>query len=106
MPTLEANIQQIKERIMEDRCSVKNLQYTQELIRSCSETLAVVLSKSKRIVQAEVIYKPDQRKFKKSKFSVVILGIDDLWVADLLIMAKFSDENDGYICIHRYTNII
>jgi hypothetical protein len=44
--------------------------------------------------EAEELHKPVIKKFVKRK--IVTLGIDDLWAADLVIMSKYSDENDGY----------
>lgn len=46
------------------------------------------------LIEAIELHKPVIKKFAKRK--IVTLGIDDLWAADLVIMDKYSSENDGY----------
>lgn len=49
---------------------------------------------NKNLSEAQELHKPVIKIFAKRK--IVTLGIDDLWAADLVIMSKYSDENDGY----------
>lgn len=44
--------------------------------------------------EARELHRPVIKKFPKRK--IVTLGIDDLWAADLVIMNRFTSENDGY----------
>jgi hypothetical protein len=49
---------------------------------------------SDRLLLAKELHKPVRTHFKKRK--IVTKGIDDLWVADLIDMKKYSKENKGY----------
>ena len=44
--------------------------------------------------EAKKLHAPVRRKFCRRK--IITKGIDDLWAADLLIMKKYSEENDGF----------
>jgi len=46
------------------------------------------------IVLAKELHKPVIKKFIKRR--IFTTSIDDLWNADLIIMRKYSNENDGY----------
>jgi len=44
--------------------------------------------------EAKELHAPVRRKFCRRK--IITKGIDDLWAADLLIMKKYSEENDDF----------
>ena len=44
--------------------------------------------------EAIQLHKPVIKRFEKRR--IVILGIDDLWAADLVIMRQYASENDGF----------
>lgn len=46
------------------------------------------------ITQAFEVHRPVIKKFPKRK--IVTLGIDDLWAADLVIMIRYSKDNNGF----------
>ncbi|VVC35181.1 Integrase, catalytic core,Ribonuclease H-like domain, partial [Cinara cedri] len=48
------------------------------------------------------LHKPVKSKFPKRKIKTY--GINDLWVADLVIMRNYGDENSGYLCILNVIN--
>lgn len=46
------------------------------------------------MLEARELHRPVVRRFPKRR--IITLGIDDLWAADLVIMDRYSHENDGY----------
>lgn len=50
-------------------------------------------NKKQIILRALELHKPIRKKFSKKQIN--ILGIDDLWVADLVLMRDYTDLNDG-----------
>jgi len=48
-----------------------------------------------RLLLAKELHKPVRIYFRKR--SILTEGIDDLWVADLIDMKKYSEENVGYV---------
>ena len=44
--------------------------------------------------EAYSLHKPVRRRFQRNH--VVSAGIDDLWMADLMDMVKYADQNEGY----------
>lgn len=51
-------------------------------------------SQEKAIQLANELHKPVRKKFVKRH--IYTLGIDDLWAADLIVMKKYSNENEDY----------
>ena len=47
-----------------------------------------------RVIEAVELHRPVVKKFPRRR--IVTLCVDDLWAADLVIMKKYADENDGY----------
>jgi len=52
------------------------------------------LNSKDKLKEAQELHKDTRKKFLKR--SIVTLGIDDLWAADLLVLANFEKENRGY----------
>jgi len=48
-----------------------------------------------KLLLAEELYKPVRIHFQK--ISILTMGINDLWAADLIDMKKYSEENEGYL---------
>lgn len=95
-PNINASIEQTSNGLwrIAAQCKICKTKKSKFIKRSCTKKPTIVLSNRERDIQAVEIHKPVRRKFIKRK--IVTLGIDDLWAADLVIMAKYSDENDGY----------
>lgn len=49
---------------------------------------------NKAMIEARELHRPVIKRFPKRR--ILTLGIDDLWAADLVIMDRYSGENDGY----------
>ena len=50
-----------------------------------------------RLLLAKELHKPARTHFRKRR--ILVKGIDDIWAADLIDVKKYSEENDGYLCL-------
>ena len=52
------------------------------------------MSKEEIEIEAKEIHAPVRKKFLKRK--IITIRIDDLWVADLVILSTYEDKNKSY----------
>ena len=60
----------------------------------CKTNKSSFLSQEQSLKLASELHKPVRTKFLKQR--IYTLGIDDLWAADLIIINKYSGENEDY----------
>jgi hypothetical protein len=81
-----------------DNLNVITTQTANERWRVSAQCLKCKTNKSqfiqKPLLLAKELHKPARIHFLKR--SIITKGIDDLWVADLIDMKKYSEENNGY----------
>lgn len=74
------------------RCKTNKSKFIKAPIKS--EIMIEEIKEKDKLPLALELHKPVRKRFPKRR--IITKGIDDLWACDLVLMNKYSSENEGY----------